>query len=280
MVRKPLCTLALCALAVTGVVANPEITVDLPGGATMAFVRIEPGTFVMGTTEEREEALRVSRLWRPHLSIAQPAHEVTITQGFYLGKYEITQGQWEAVMGTTPWSNQGQVLEDPDCPASYLSWEDVHQFVQRMNTTAEDSLYRMPTEAEWEFACRAATTTIWSFGDDAAQLGEYAWFRANTSDGGEGYAHQAGTRQPNPWGLYDMHGNMAEWVQDWYAPYSEENQEDPQGPPSGSERVFRSGYYYILAPYTRSAFRYHYAPDYRGDGVGARLLRMGPPNTK
>jgi len=209
MVRRSLCTLALCALAGTGAGANPEITVDLPGGVTMAFVRIEPGAFVMGTTAAQEEALRVSRLWRQHLSIAQPAHEVMITRGFYLGKYEITQGQWEAVMETTPWSHKGQVLEDPDFPASYLSWEDVHQFAQRLNAAAGDSLYRLPTEAEWEFACRAATTTTWSFGDEATQLGEYAWFRANASDGGGGYAHHVGTRQPNPWGLYDMHGNLA-----------------------------------------------------------------------
>ena len=275
-----LCPLALCVLAATRVTANLEITVDLPGDATMVLVRIPRGTFVMGTTAEQETALRANRLWRQHLSIAQPAHEVTISQGFYLGKYEITQGQWEAVMGTTPWANHGQVLEGPDSPASYLSWEDVHQFAQRLNAAAEDSLYRLPTEAEWEFACRAATTTTWSFGDDAAQLGEYAWFRANAWDGGDGHPRQVGTRQPNPWGLHDMHGNLAEWVQDWFAPYSEESQEDPQGPPSGLERVFRSGYYFIQSPYTRSAFRLHYAPDFRGSGVGARLLRMDRHTTR
>jgi len=280
MMMRLLCLLSFCLLTRADGAADPEITVDLPGGATMAFVWIEPDTFTMGSTPELEEALRIKRLWRPHFSIAQPAHAVTITRGFYLGKYEITQGQWESAMGTTPWSDKDQVMDDPACPASYLSWEDAHQLAQRLNAAAGDSLYRLPTEAEWEFACQAGTATTWSFGADASQLGDYAWFRGNAMDGDRGYARPVGTREPSPWGLYDMHGNLAEWVQDWHAPYTEESQEDPQGPAVGVERVFRGGHYYIQAPYTRSAFRYHYPPGYRGNAVGARLVRMPPAPTR
>ena len=137
-------------------VANPEITVDLPGGATMDFVWIEPGTLLMGAPDSDRYAAPAQK----------PQHEVTITRGFYLGKYEITQGEWEAVMGTRPWWRRGYVRENPDHPAVYISWNDVQGFVQRLNEAAGEELYRLPTEAEWEYACRAGTTTRWSFGED------------------------------------------------------------------------------------------------------------------
>ena len=108
-----------------------------------------------------------------------PQHEVTISKGFYLGKYEVTQGQWQAVMGTTPWSGQSYVQVDADNPAVYVSWNDVQSFVQALNEAAKDSLYRLPTEAEWEYACRAGTTERWSFGDDESKLKDYAWYDVN-----------------------------------------------------------------------------------------------------
>ena len=240
-----------------------ELTVDLPGGATIEFVRIEPGTFRMGSPS--------SEVGRDDDEC--PQHEVTISQGFYLGKYEVTQGQWEAVMGTTPWSGEGYVQANPNHPAVYVSWSDAQEYIAKLNTAAGVNIYRLPTEAEWEYSCRAGTTTRWSFGEGESQLGEYAWYRDNAWDIGEKYAHAVGTKLPNPWGLYDMHGNVWEWCEDWYGDYSSSAQTDPTGPSSGSSRVVRGGYFSTRAHGVRSALRNYYSPDDRNSYVGFRLLR-------
>ena len=133
-----------------------------------------------------------------------------LTKPFWLGKTEITQGQFKKVMGTEPWLNQDSVQIGEDNAAS-VSWNDATAFCQRLTDQKGES-YRLPTEAEWEYACRAGTTTSWSFGDDEEQLGQYAWFRGNAS--GEQYVHKVGLKKPNPWGLYDMHGNAWEWCSD------------------------------------------------------------------
>jgi len=238
------------------------ITVGLPDGATMEMVWIEPGPFLMGSPESEADRENV-----------ELQHEVTISQGFYLGKYEITQAQWEAVTGTTPWSGQDNVQENPNHPAVYISWNDVQEFIQRLNYAAGEEIYRLPTEAEWEYACRAGTTSRWSFGDDEGQLGEHAWYRDNTWAVGLEYAQPVGTKKPNPWGLYDMHGNVWEWVQDWYGKYTSYSQIDPTGPVGASYRVFRGGYFNADARGVRSAFRCHYLPGDRSYLKGARLLR-------
>jgi len=243
-----------------------EITVDLPGGAQMEFVWIEPGIFMMGSPDS-ESGRKTNE---------GPHHEVTISQGFYLGKYEITQAQWESVMDTTPWSGQDYVQEDANNPAVYISWDDMQAFIHALNEAAGDSLYRLPTEAEWEYACRAGTTTRWSFGDDESQLGSYSWYEGNNSPYG---SKEVGTKLPNPWGLYDMHGNVLEWCQDYFHhSYSGENQVDPTGPTSGSPRVLRGGYFYYGAWGVRSAFRYVSSPGTRYGYFGARLLMIREPD--
>ena len=177
-----------------------------------------------------------------------PVHEVTISKGFYLGKYEVTQGQWEGVMGTTPWRGKDYVRSGSDYPAVYVSWDDAQEFISRLNSAAGSEVYRLPSEAEWEYACRAGTTTRWSFGDDESQLTHYAWYGAyRRGDVGEKYGHRVGTKRANPWGLYDMHGNVSEWVQDWKGDYSSSSVVDPLGPSTGSYRVVRGGYS-IAAP--------------------------------
>jgi len=262
---KRILIFALLLTWVSAGYANEEITVELPGGATMDFVWIDPGTFTMGTTEELGRSDNEG-----------PQHEVTIRRGFYLGQYEITQGQWEAVMETTPWSGQSYVRENPSHPAVYISWNHVQEFIQRLNAAAGEQIYRLPTEAEWEYACRAGTTTRWSFGDYEGLVGEYAWYTVNAYRVGEKYAHAVGTKLPNPWGLHDMHGNVWEWVQDWWGSYTSGSQVDPTGPATGVRRVMRGGDFSGHARGARSANRSHAEPPARYRGIGARLLRMGP----
>jgi formylglycine-generating enzyme required for sulfatase activity len=239
------------------------LTVTLPGGATMEMVYINPGKFTMGSPSS--EPGRYSQ--------EGPQHEVTITKGFYLGKYEVTQGQWQAAIGTTPWVNQSFVQVNPDNPAVYVSWDDAQELIKKLNDAEPGAGYRLPTEAEWEYACRAGTTTRWSFGDDESRLRDYAWYYVNAGYMRQWYAHKVGTKLPNPWGLYDMHGNVWEWVQDWYGSYTSGPQTDPTGPAAGSSRVRRGGDYGDFAQLVRSAFRRGY-PSGRFGYVGLRLLRQ------
>ena len=262
-----------------------ESTFSLPGGAEMEFVWIEPGVFQMGAPEsEINETIDwcVDYFKLPRSDCVDwhgsegPLHEVEISQGFYLGKYEITQGQWEAVMGTTPWPGEDLVQANSSHPAVEISWDDVQTFIGRLNAAAGDSLYRLPTEAEWEYACRAGTQTRWSFGDDASQLTDYAWYKDNTWKVGKWYYQPVGTKLPNAWGLYDMHGNVAEWVQDWDGEnyYNSSPRIDPPGPDSGSLRVVRGGDFSFDAQDLRSAARSWYSPGYRDFVIGARLVRI------
>ena len=230
----------------------------LPGEASMEFVWIEPGVFQMGSNTGRSDE--------------SPRHEVEISRGFWLGKYEITQGQWEAVMGTTPWSGRDRVVLGPSHPAVIISWDEVQEFIGRLNAEAGEELYRLPTEAEWEYACRAGTQTRWSFGDDESLLTDYAWYNGNNDD--PKGAKVVGTKRPNPWGLHDMHGNVWEWVQDWYDEdyYSRSPRVDPQGPTSGRYRVIRGGHFGFN--HVQSAYRHLHEPHLRSDTIGVRLLRM------
>jgi formylglycine-generating enzyme required for sulfatase activity len=249
--------------------ANEEITVELPGGATLEMVWIEPGTFMMGSPSSE-----VGRF-----DAEGPQHKVTISQGFYLGKYELTQRQWESVMGTTPWSGLEYVQANATHPAVYISRNNIQEFFGRQNAAAGEEIYRLPTEAELEYACRAGTDTRWSFGDGESQLGDYAWYHDNTWDAGLKYAQSVGTKLPNPWGLYDMHGNVWEWCQDWHGNYSSGVQTDPTGPSSGDYRIARNGCFDSGARRARSAYRWSAYSHRRNYKIGVRLLRMGPKLT-
>ena len=255
------------SLAGTSESTAPEVgesrAFDLPGGATTEMVWIPPGTFMMGSPDSDEMAGDSEK----------PQHEVKITKGFWLGKCVITQGQWESVMGTTPWSGEDYVQSNADHPAVHVSWEDMQEFIGKLNRAEGSEIYRLPTEAEWEYACRAGTATRWSFGDAENRLGDYAWYGGNAWGTGERYAHRVGTKQSNGWGLHDMHGNVYEWCQDWYGEYTSGSQEDPMGAASGSNRVLRGGSFGNAAQFARSAHRNYSSPGFRSDFLGARLLR-------
>ena len=239
------------------------LVVGLPGGATMEMVWIEPGTFMMGSpsTESGRD------------SDEGPQHEVRISMGFYLGKYEVTQQQWESVMGTRPWSGESYAKVNPSHAVSYVSWDDAQAFIRKLNQSSGRNKYRLPTEAEWEYGCRAGTTTRYSFGGSGSPLGQYAWYDRNAWDAGEKYAHEVGTKLPNPWGLHDMHGNVWEWCQDWYGNYSSGAQTDPKGPSSGAIRIFRGGSWCDNLRYLRCAERYSGSPGLRYYYIGFRLCK-------
>ncbi|MCE2486014.1 MAG: formylglycine-generating enzyme family protein [Desulfurellaceae bacterium] len=223
----------------------------------MEFVLIEPGTFEMGSPET--EAWRVSD---------ERLHRVMLSQPFYLGKYEVTQGQWQAVMG----SNPSLFACGATCPVENVSWEDTQAFIAALNRQEGVEKYRLPTEAEWEYAARAGTQTAYHFGDDASQLGAYAWYGDNVDY--ENLIHPVGQKRPNAWGLYDMHGNVQEWVQDWYGGYPHGAVTDPRGPSSGARRVDRGGSWFNSARQCRAADRGDSSPGYRNGDLGFRLARI------
>ena len=237
-----------------------------PNSIGMELIEIPAGKFTMGSPAGEKDR--------------QPDEEqvaVTLTKSFWLGKTEVTQGQWRQVMSTEPWKGMKFVQADKDCPATYVSWDDATTFCQNLTEIERkagklkaDEEYRLPTEAEWEYACRAGTTTPFSFGDDAKQLGEYAWFDGNT--GSEKYAHKVGMKKPNLWGLHDMHGNVWEWCSDWYDEKLSGGT-DPEGPDGGSIRVFRGGGWWYYAGSCRSAFRNYDVPSYRSGSLGFRVAR-------
>lgn len=219
----------------------------------MGFVLIPAGTSQMGSNDRDA--------WRNE----QPVHTVRITKPFYLSKHEVTQGQWQAAMGGNP----SRFTGDPHRPVEQVSWNDVQTFIRRLNAQERKMLYRLPTEAEWEYAARAGTRTRWSFGEDASQLGLYAWY----GDNADNRTHPVGQLQPNPWGLYDMHGNIWEWVEDRYESYTAGPAVDPMGPFIGWYRANRGGGWNNHARLCRSANRNADPPDHRSGSHGFRLLR-------
>jgi formylglycine-generating enzyme required for sulfatase activity len=262
--------LLLLGAAVAGPVAAQAAGQAWTNSIGMVFVPIAAGSFQMGSDANDSEAAANEK----------PKHGVTISKPFLLGKFEVTQAQWEAVMGSSPFTldrsnpfynlpGMAARITKPDHPAT-VSWNDAQDFIKRLNQKEGHARYRLPTEAEWEYAARAGTTTAYSFGDDAKQLGRFAWFGEDFTSGG---SHPVGRKPANPWGLHDIHGNAWEWVQDRYADGygTSAPQVDPSGPSTGSGREVRGGSWHSTAGGWRSAFRKEYAPDYRGISIGFRV---------
>ncbi len=228
------------------------------------MLMIPAGKFVMGSPPGKKRAN--DEVFKPAAD-EQPSHAVAL-KSFALGKYEVTQAQWVAIMGDNPSVNQG-----PTLPVDSVSWNDVQIFIQRLNTRTGKH-YRLPTEAEWEYAARAGTSTPYSFGDDLGQLSQQAWFAANS----DGKAHPVGEKLPNQFGLHDMLGNVWEWVQDCYKESYVGAAADGRAVTrqANCERVDRGGAWVSGPRNLRSANRDWGSPNYRLNNLGFRLARNLP----
>ena len=230
---------------------------DYTNSIGMEFMLIPAGEFKMGSPSSEEG----------RFDPEGPVHTVIIEKAYYLGKYEVTQKQWREVMGSNPSSFEGD-----DRPVEKVSWNDAQEFVKKLNEMEGTNKYRLPSEAEWEYAARAGTTTRYSFGNDDSDLGDYAWYDSNS--GSE--THPVGQKQPNSWGLYDIHGNVWEWVQDPYHSSYDGAPIDGSVWESGSSssRVIRGGSWSNYGGrICRSALRFNAYPGASYDFLGFRLLQ-------
>ncbi|GAB4401903.1 MAG: hypothetical protein OHK0053_25200 [Microscillaceae bacterium] len=220
-------------------------------GVVLEMVQIKGGTFMMGSPTSE-----------PERESDETQHQVTL-RDFKMGKYEVSQAQWRAVMG----SNPSRFKDCDNCPVENVSWEDIQEFLQKLNAMTGKN-YRLPTEAEWEYACRAGTTTPFYTGNNLTT--DQANYDGNSKGQYRAKTTPVGSFAPNAWGLYDMHGNVWEWCSDWYDEYSSTAQTNPEGPATGSYRVLRGGSWLYYASSCRSANR-HLTPTFRSSFNGFRL---------
>jgi formylglycine-generating enzyme required for sulfatase activity len=236
-----------------GAAAKPEPSPGtvVKNSSGMEFAFVPAGSFQMGSDKGS--------------SSEQPVHQVTLARGFYMGRYEVTQAQWQKVMG----SNPSSVKEcGENCPVDGVMWNDAQEFIKKLNAANDGYTYRLPSEAEWEYACRAGTT-----GDYAGDLNSMAWYHDNSND----KPQPVGKKQPNAWGLYDMHGNAEEWAMDYFHDNYNGAPTDGSAWLDGGEqkyRVVRGGSWYVVGNFLRSAFREGNDPDRTYNGYGIRLVAV------
>ena len=228
------------------------ITIPVKNGISIEMVKVEAGSFNMGATPEMENP------WEDE----KPVHRVTLTNDYYIGKYEVTQALWQAVMGSNPSNFKGD-----DLPVEKVSWNDCQDFISKLNAMT-GKRFRLPSEAEWEYAARGGKKSRGYQYSGSNTLGDVAWYEDNSGS----KTHAVGTKQPNELGIYDMAGNVWEWCQDWYGSYSSSPQTNPIGAVSGSRRVRRGGCWCSSASYCCSSYHGSYAPDNRYIGLGLRLV--------
>ena len=226
-----------------------------------------------GLEQARADYIAAKARFDSALQYEKPAHSVTLSQPVYMGKFTATQEQYQTVIGTTPSSFKGK-----DNPVETVSWDDAQAFCKKLSEQTKQTV-RLPTEAEWEFACRAGTNTAYYSGDTDKDLDRVAWYEANSKN----TTHPVGQKEPNAFGVYDMHGNAWQWCEDWWDENYHSNcpVEDPQGPAHGAGRVLRGGSWDYNPIYCRSASRFGYHPGGRFDNVGFRVVvrvRPGLPN--
>ena len=228
------------------------------GQIALTLVKVPAGTFTMGTDATELKCLEVSR----------PVHPVTLTQAFWLGAVPVTQGQWQAIMGNNP-SRFAQA--GPDAPVEQVSWDEAQRFIARLNEAQTHWTFRLPTEAEWEYACRAGSQAE-SYGP-ADKIAWHSLTSAKTT-------HPVGQLKPNGFGLYDMLGNVCQWCQDWVGAYSASPASDPQGPAEGKYRVYRGSGWNLPASYARAAIRGTMGQADRFRNLGLRLCATRKPGPK
>ena len=242
--------------------AKAQAPKEITNSIGMKLLLIPKGTFMMGSPESEEERRK-----------DETQHEVTISKDYYLGVYEVTQTQYQKVMGKNPSHFQGAIVgnENADLPVENVSWDEAVEFCKKLSDLPEEKkagrVYRLPTEAEWEYACRAGSKTAYSFDDEEDLLPEYGWFNRNSSR----RTHTVGLLEQNAWGLYDMHGNVWEWCSDWYGEYPKGAVSNPTGPKGGSDRVLRGGSWGSVAADCRSVNRDGGDPSDRNRLLGFRL---------
>ena len=227
------------------------ISIPVKDGISIEMVKVEAGTFMMGATPEME---------KPN-SDEKPVHQVTLTNDYYMGKYEVTQALWQAVMGSNPSEYKGDNL-----PVEQVSWNDCQEFISKLNGLTGRK-FRLPTEAEWEYAARGGKKSRSYQYSGSSNISDVAWYDGNS----DSKTHPVGTKQANELGIYDMSGNVYEWCLDWYGSYSSSSQTNPTGADSGSKRVYRGGSWYDYAWSCRLSNRYFNTPDFRIDDLGLRL---------
>ena len=228
------------------------ITIPVKNGISIDMVRVEAGTFTMGATAEMKDPFD----WE------KPTHQVTLTNDYYIGKYEVTQALWQAVMGNNPSYFKGGNL-----PVEQVSWDDCQEFLSKLNSITGKK-FRLPTEAEWEYAARGGKKSRGYQYSGSNNLSDVAWYDRKSNN----KTHAVGTKQSNELGIYNMSGNVCEWCQDLFEEYSSSSQVNPTGANSGSHRVFRGGSWNGYARYCRSSYRNSISPDGRGYDFGLRLV--------
>ena len=234
------------------VTSSDNISIPVKDGISLDMVRVEAGTFTMGATPEMENPLNDEK----------PAHQITLTNDYYIGKYEVTQALWQAVMGNNPSNFKGDNL-----PVEQVSWDNCQEFISKLNSIT-DKTFRLPTEAEWEFAARGGNKGRGYQFSGNKKLSKVAWYKDNS----RAQTHSVGSKQANELGIYDMSGNVWEWCQDRYGKYSSSSQTNPTCDTSGSLRVFRGGCCYDNARDCRSSNRDDSTPDHHSVGIGLRLV--------
>ena len=228
------------------------LTIPVKNGISIEMVKVEAGSFNMGATPEMQAPYEVEK----------PVHRVTLTNNYYIGKYEVTQALWQAVMGSNP-----SYFKGDDLPVEQVSWNDCQDFISKLNAMT-GKRFRLPSEAEWEYAARGGKKSRGYQYSGSNTLGDVAWYEGNSGS----KTHAVGTKQPNELGIYDMTGNVYEWCQDWYGSYSSSPQTNPIGAVSGSSRVDRGGSWFFTAKHCRSSYRFNLTPGYRLNFLGLRLV--------
>ncbi|MGI9536407.1 MAG: formylglycine-generating enzyme family protein [Desulfocapsaceae bacterium] len=229
----------------------------------MSFMYIPPGSYLRGSPQEE-----------PGRESDESQQLVTLSDGYYIQTTEVTQKQWKAVMGELPL----YIIKcDEECPVERVSWDHAQEFIRKLNNMDGSQIYRLPTEAEWEYAARAGSKTSFANGeisaltcDHDAKLSDLGWYCGNSKVSRH---HIVAQKHPNAWGLFDMHGSVWEWCSDWYGQYPSKSVNDPLGPPDGTERIMRGGGIADTARSCRSANRHSLRPDVQFNNIGLRIVR-------